>query len=368
VDFALSEDQAAIATLAGDVFRAHGSDEHVRALAEAGRTFDAPLWRALLETGLVNLALPEAHGGSGQGMLELALVLEQQGKYLAAAPLWMHALATLAIATHADPSLQRRLLPELVAGTRVIGLATELEGNIGLHAVRDAEGWNLDGELDTVLVDASQDALLLPARTAEGTRMFLLPGELPGMTRTAGQLTDLQTVCDLHFARVHLARDSALDPVAADWLVPRMDTCIGALQLGVVQEALQRAADYVSQREQFGRPLGSFQALAVRAADAYIEVELLRSVVLQLAWRIDQGLPATAAARAAKFQSSQAGYIVGHTAQHFHGGVGADLTYPSHRFYLRSQALSHIGGSAEAQLALVGQALAGPEFEEYVHE
>ena len=181
-------------------------------------------------------------------------------------------------------------------------------------------------------------------------------------------LTDLQSVSDLTFDNVVVPTDSDLAPAALEWIEPRVALCIASLQLGALVEALQRAADYVSERHQFGRPLGSFQALAVRAADAYIEVELLRSAQWQLAWRLDQGLSATAAAHVAKHHASKAGFIVGHTVQHFHGGVGADLRYPIHRFYLKSQALAAIGGGAEAQLARIGRALASESFKEFIHD
>ena len=188
------------------------------------------------------------------------------------------------------------------------------------------------------------------------------------MHRTRGLLTDFQPVCDLAFDNAEVPADSDLGEAALEWLEPRIALCISALQLGVLAEALKRAAAYVSERHQFGRPLGSFQAIAVRAADAYIEVELLRSALWQLAWRLDYGLPAIAAARVCKHQASQAGHLVSHTAQHFHGGVGADLQYPIHRFYLKSRALEMTGGCGEAQLARIGRDLASEPWEQYLHE
>ena len=368
MEFSFNADQRAIAALAESLFAAHGSDKHVRALAEAGHTLDRPLWAKLADTGLLTLVLPESGGGSGVGMLELGLVLEQQGRFLAAAPLWQHVLAGLAVQVHAAASLRERVLPGIARGTHIAALATELHGHVGLSATADATGWTLDGGLATVLVDAAHGWLLAPAMTADGIRLFLLPADLPGMRRSSGTLTDMQTICDLAFDGAQVAADSALAEPALDWLEPRTALCITALQLGVLDESLKRAAQYVSERQQFGRPLGSFQALAVRAADAYIEVELLRSAQWQLAWRIDGGLPAIAAARTARHQASQAGHLVGHTAIHFHGGVGADLTYPIHRFYLKSQALGLTGGSAEDQLARIGRALAGAGARDYIHE
>ena len=368
MEFSFTEEQRAVAELTTDLFGAHGSDEHVRALAQAGITFDRALWGRLVETGLVALALAESSGGSGLGMIELALVLEQQGRFLAAAPLWQHQLASLAIEAHAEPSLRERLLPSLASGTSICAVATE-PGNPGaLGARRIDSGWVLDGHVDTVLLEPQHSHLLLAATSADGPRPFVVPTDLPGMRRTAGVLTDLQPVSDLRFERALVSPDAALGAAALAWLEPRFDLCVASLQLGVLAEALRRAALYVSERHQFGRPLGSFQALAVRAADAYIEVELLRSVQWQLAWRLDAGLPAAAAGRVAKHQAAKAGHLVAHTVQHFHGGVGTDLTYPIHRFYLRSQALALLGGGQEAELARIGRELAGADHEDYIHE
>ena len=367
MEFGFTEQQQSIADLAESLFRDHGSDDHVRALAQAGQTIDRPLWRRLSETGLLALTLPPASGGSSLGMLELGRVLQQQGRFLAAAPLWTHQLATLAVATHGEPGLQQRLLAALASGERIAALATELDDANGLRAVLGPHGWTLDGHLGAVLLDDFHSCLLVAAQTTQGHRLFLVDCESAGIRRTPGLLTDLQAISEIGFDQVQLPLDSALASPACAWLEPRLACCIAALQLGVLEEALRRAADYVGQRTQFGRPLGSFQALAVRAADAYIEVELLRSAQWQLAWLLDQGLPVAAAGRVAKHQASQAGHIVGHTAQHFHGGVGADLQYPIHRFYLKSQALSLIGGGAEAQLAHIGRALASQDHEEYQH-
>lgn len=368
MDFKLTDEQVAISDLATSLFREHGSDEHVRSLHDAGQAIDRPLWQKLVDTGLLAVALPESYGGSGMGMLELGLILQQQGRFLAAAPLFTHALVTLAAATQGSSMLRDQVMPSLLSGERPAALATELDSTTALTAKADQHGWILEGELSNILLEPWHELLLATAQTPQGSRLFLLDLKHVAPKRTIGKLTDMQTVCNLYFTRTVVSVDSELGAPALDWLRPRMTCCISAFQLGVLEEALHRAAAYVSERHQFGRPLGSFQALALRAADAYIQVELLRSAQLQLAWRIDHGLPCEAAARVSKHQASQAGHIVGHTAQHFHGGVGADLQYPIHRFYLKSQAFSHIGGGAEAQLARIGRALADTSITEYIHE
>ena len=368
MEFSFSEDQRAVADLAADVFSAHGSDDYNAKFAESEQSFDAQLWEQVVQTGLVNLVLSTDGGGSGLGMTELGLVLEQQGKHLAVAPLWQHQLVSLAIETHGSAQLRLSVLPAMASGEKMAALATELEHCASLQAMRSADGWVLSGNLDAVLLDDAHAWLLLAAATEQGPRLFLVAASQDGMTKTSGALTDMQPLCDIAFDNVSLSDDSILDADAIAWLEPRMDLCITSLQLGVLTESLHRTAIYSNERHQFGRPIGSFQALAVRAADAYIEVELLRSAQWQLAWRLDNGLPATAAGRVAKHHAALAGHIVGHTAQHIHGGVGADLRYPIHRFYLKSQALAAIGGGAEEQLARIGRELARPSFEEYIHD
>ncbi len=368
MEFSFNEEQRAIADLAADVFSAHGSDDYHAKLAESGHSFDAQLWEQLAQTGLLNLALAPDSGGSGLGMQEFGLVLEQQGRHLGSVPLWQHLLVSLAIETHGKPQLQQRVLSALSSGEQIAALATELDHNASLQAARTPDGWVLNGSLTAVLLNDAHSWLLVPVTTEQGSRLFLIPARQQGMNKTRGVLTDLQPVCDLAFDNALLPDDCDLDPAVFAWLEPRIALCVTSLQLGVLNEALQRTAVYVSERHQFGRPLGSFQALAVRAADAYIEVELLRSAQWQLAWRLDQNLPATAAGRVAKHHAGLAGHIVGHTVQHFHGGVGADLRYPIHRFYLKSQALAAIGGGAEEQLARIGRALALESCEEYIHD
>lgn len=368
MEFSFNEEQRAVADLATDLFGAHGSDEYVKALADSGSTFDTMLWSKLIETGLVSLTLSDETGGSGLGMIELSLVLEQQGRFIAPVPLWQHQLACLAIETHGKPALRDRLLPLLAQGGQIAALATELSQADALQARRTSDGWVLDGQFNTVLLHESQVYLLLAAFTDDGPRVFIVPTDALGITRTHGVLTDMQPVCDLSFENVVIPSDCDLDVAALEWLEPRLDLCVAAMQLGVLEEALHRAAVYSSERHQFGKPIGSFQALSVRAADSYIEVELLRSAQWQLAWRLDQKLPSVAAGRVAKYHAGRAGHIVAHTVQHIHGGVGTDLTYPIHRFYLKSQALALMGGGQEAELARIGRALASDDCEEYIHE
>ncbi len=358
MDFTLSEDQRDVADLAERLFRQHGSDDRIRACYESGDPFDFELWQQLAQTGLLALTLPSADGGSGFGMVDLGLVLEQQGRFLCPVPLWRQQLAASAIALFGSDTLRRDVLPSLVDGSRVASLAAPAGSMTALRARADGTGWLLAGAMDAVVIDRRVSVLVVPAVVANGTRLFVVRPDLDGIARVDGVATNQEPVANLVFDNVRVEGDALLAPGATEaWLVERSASCIAALQLGATGEALRRAAAYVGERQQFGRPIGSFQAVAVRMADAYVQVELLRSAQWQLAWRLDAGCPATVAASVASFHASEAGHIVGHTAQHYHGGTGADLTYPVHRFFLWSRALEITAGGSERHLAILGKRL-----------
>jgi alkylation response protein AidB-like acyl-CoA dehydrogenase len=139
---------------------------------------------------------------------------------------------------------------------------------------------------------------------------------------------------------------------------------VSALQLGVADEALRRAVAYIGERQQFGRALATFQALSQKVADCYIDIEALRSTLWQLCWRLDAGLDARAAAAVAKSWAADCGHRVSHAAQHMHGGIGVDVSYPIHRFTLWSRALELSLGGAAAQLDALGRQLAANAFGE----
>ncbi|MGL6070349.1 acyl-CoA dehydrogenase family protein, partial [Craterilacuibacter sp.] len=137
---------------------------------------------------------------------------------------------------------------------------------------------------------------------------------------------------------------------AHDWLTPRAVACIAALQLGVAEGAQAITVAHLSEREQFGRKLGSFQAVAQRMADGFIALEALRSVLLQLVWRLDAGVDTGSALAVAKYWACEAGNRIAHSAQHLHGGTGSDTSYPVHRFYLAARVLELELGGAAAQI------------------
>jgi alkylation response protein AidB-like acyl-CoA dehydrogenase len=203
--------------------------------------------------------------------------------------------------------------------------------------------------------------LLVPAQEGARTRVFLIARDSAGLEVQAQRGTSATPLGQVSLSGVRLAGDALLGGEAeadvAAWIGAwgRLGRC--ALQLGVSEEALRRAVAYTRERQQFGRPLGSFQAVQHRLADCYIDTEALRSTYLRAVWALDQGLAAPAELLAASWWAAQCGHRVTHAVQHVHGGLGADVEYPVHAFFLRAKELELDGGGALATLAELGQVL-----------
>jgi alkylation response protein AidB-like acyl-CoA dehydrogenase len=167
----------------------------------------------------------------------------------------------------------------------------------------------------------------------------------------------------LELTGVPLADDRVLGEVGEgvaviEWLLARGTVGLCAAQLGVAERALELTAEYARTRVQFDRPIGSFQAVAQRLADAYIDVEAIRLTLWQAAWRLSAGLPCDTEVATAKFWAADGGHRVAHTAVHIHGGVGIDLDHPLHRYFVAAKRNEFTLGGATAQLRRIGAVLA----------
>ena len=224
-----------------------------------------------------------------------------------------------------------------------------------------AGGFRLTG-VKTCVPFAQQAAyLLIPALAQGRPRVFVVPRAAAGLTVQGQCGTSSTPQALVTLAGVPVRPADALGPEGdadvAAWILERGRSAICALQLGVAQESLRRAVAYTSERQQFGRPLGSFQAVQHRLADCYIDLEALRSAYLRAVWALDAGVPASAEVLAAKWWAAQCGHRVTHAVQHVHGGLGADIEYPVHAFFLRAKELELSLGGAHLSLAGIGREL-----------
>ncbi|NNA18370.1 acyl-CoA/acyl-ACP dehydrogenase [Pseudomonas lundensis] len=356
MDFEFTDDQHAIADMAGSVFADYCTDDRLRQFDTGHQAYMEPLWELCIETGLQALAIPEAQGGSGLGMTDLMQVLQAQGQALAHVPLWRHQLVAATLARFGDDSLQA-WATEAAAGRALLtldlgGLHSAL--GVQLHATPHAGGWRVNGRVSALALAEQSQAALLPVMAQGQPRLAWIELASKGIQHVPGRMTHGEAIADLHLEGVSLSAAQLLPVAALQWLEPRATAALAALQLGVSAEQLRRTVAYVSERRQFDRAIGSFQAVQMSMADAHIALEALRSCLWQLCYRLDAGLPAPSEALATAWQACEAGHLIGHNAQHVHGGIGVDLTYPMHRFLYWSRALGNALGGSAASLERLG--------------
>lgn len=366
MDFSLSEEQQAVRGLAEQIFQGHADVARIKQVEAGEERIDRELWRALADANLLAIALPEGDGGSGLGMIETSLVLEQQGRAVTPVPYWaMIVCGALPIAEHGSAAQRERWLPGIVAGEQFVTTALAEPGlndptRPSVRATRDGSAWRLDGHKPSVPSGHLADAVLVPALTPDGPRVFVVDTSTNGVAREVAPTTDRSLVA-------HLSLDGATGEVLGDgdgneralsWTIDRALLGLAAIQVGVCDGALAMAAEYTNQRTQFGRPLASFQGAQIRAADAYIDTEAIRVTTLQAAWKLDAGHDATADVLVAKWWASDAGQHAVHMTQHLHGGMGADVDYPVHRYFLWGKQIEDTLGGASAQLARLGREIA----------
>lgn len=360
MNFQLSEDQSAFAEMANGLFADYCGDDQLREHDSSGAPYMQVLWQQCVAAGLHTILVPEAEGGLGLGMTELMAVLEQQGCALAQVPLWEPQLAVAALAQFSPMALPQ-LLGDALSGEAPVALSLQaLSESRGpsLRLERVGEGWTLHGQASAVALGGQARHAVLAAQAPDGARLVLVDLAQTGVQRTEGTGQHHQGVADLAFEALALADHNVLPLSATGWTEQRAIACLAALQLGVTQEQLRRTVEYVSERQQFGRVIGSFQLVAGQMADGYIATEALRTSVWQLVYRLDAGLGAAPQAFATRTLANDTGHRTGHMAQHVHGGIGVDLTYPIHRFLFWSRALGAALGGTEHHLARLGDWLA----------
>ena len=199
----------------------------------------------------------------------------------------------------------------------------------------------------------------MPAETDSGTKVFVVAKDDPGVTVTSLDTTGHGSVGHLELQGVDSApTGSSVVMRSFAWLTTHGALGRSAFQLGVLERALELTAEYAREREQFDRPIGSFQAVSSRLADGYIDIKGLRLTVTQAAWRLSEDLPADVDVSTAAFWAADAGHRVAHTTVHVHGGVGIDTDHPVHRYFLAAKQTEFAVGGATGQLLRIGRELA----------
>jgi len=360
VDFTLDPGQRELAGLARRILAGRLTAERLR----GADGLDKDLCADLAGAGVLSAGLPESAGGAGLGLLGHCCVLTELGRavapvpYLSSIVLGAGAIARFGTAAQRDRWAAPAGRGELVLTAALAEEDAEDPRAPSARAEPAAGGWRLSGVKTTVPAAAQAELMLVPAATTDGVTVFLVaPGD-DGVTGQPQQVTG-GSAGRVVLDGVRLGEDRVLHGPVTPWLLAHGTVGLCALQLGVVERALELTAEYARTRVQFGRPIGAFQAVRQRLADASIDVEAVRLTMWQAAWRLAAGRPDDGAIATAKFWAADAGHRVAHTAVHVHGGVGIDLDYPLHRYFTAAKQNEFALGGATTQLRRIGAALAG---------
>jgi alkylation response protein AidB-like acyl-CoA dehydrogenase len=367
MNFAFSDEQEELRRAVRRFLAEKSPETEVRRLMETTEGYDPAVWSQMADQlGLQSLTIPEEYGGSGFGYVELIVVLEEMGAALLCAPYFSTvALATNALLTSGDDSAKKYLLPGIASGETIGTLAiTEDNGRwdfdgITMGATKSEQGWSLNGSKMFVIDGHTADLLLVAARTDKGLSLFGVKGDAEGLTRTPLPTMDqTRKQARVDFAGV----DGWLigtEGGAQEGLSKTLDLAAVALaaeQVGGAQRCLDAAVEYAKTRIQFGRPIGSFQAIKHKCADMLLEVESAKSAAYYAGWAAAEDsdeLPVVASL--AKSYCSEAYFHAAAENIQIHGGIGFTWEHPAHLYFKRAKSSELLLGDPAYHRELLAQ-------------
>jgi alkylation response protein AidB-like acyl-CoA dehydrogenase len=367
VNFGFSEEQEELRKAVRRFLDDKSPSTEVRRLMETTEGYDPAVWSQMAnQLGLQALAIPEAYGGAGFGYVELVVVLEEMGRTLLCAPFFSTvALAANALLSSGDEAAKGEYLPGIASGDTIATLAFteesgrwELDG-ITMEAKPAGDGWVLDGTKSYVLDGHTANLILVAARTANGLSLFAVAGDADGLTRTALSTMDqTRKQAKLTFAATParlIGEDGGAGPVLSKTL-DLAAVALAAEQVGGAQRVLDMSVDYAKTRIQFGRPIGSFQAIKHKCADMLLEVESAKSAAYYAGWAAAEDndeLPVTACL--AKAYCSEAYFHAAAENIQIHGGIGFTWEHDAHLYFKRAKSSELILGDPSYHRELLAQ-------------
>jgi alkylation response protein AidB-like acyl-CoA dehydrogenase len=333
-------------------FAAKSDERHVRSVMESERGYDEALWTQMADQlSLPGLALPEEYGGDGFTFAELQVVLEEMGRFLVPSPfLPSVVLAAGAILATGDVVAAQAYLPGIASGKTTAALAVaEADGQwsfdrLSASARPGDDGWLVTGTKQFVLHGTTADLIVVAAQTGQGPSFFAVQGDAPGLTRTARRTLDLtrpMATLELDETPVSLIGAPGAAGPALEAILDRAMTALAAEQTGAARACLEASAAYARERVQFGRPIGSFQAVKHKCADMLVKVELAQAAATEAA-RAASGAPDAPAlplaAAVAHAVCSESFMFVAMENIQVHGGIGFTWEHPAHLYFRRAKA------------------------------
>ena len=367
MNFAFSEEQEELRNIVRQFLDAKSPEVAVREQMDTERGYDPDVWSQMAEQlGLQSLTIPEEFGGQGFGYVELIVVLEEMGKALLCAPYFSSVvLAANTLLLSGDDSAKKEYLPGIASGETIATLAfTEPNGKwdasgIELTATADGDGYKLNGSKSFVLDGHTANLILVAGRTDNGVSIFAVDAEAAGLTRTALSTMDqTRKQAKLDFADTP-AKLVGEDGAGAEVLSSVLDLAAVALaaeQVGGAQKCLDMAVEYAKVRVQFGRPIGSFQAIKHKCADMLLEVESAKSAAYYAGWcasEMNDELPSVASL--AKAYCSEAYFHASAENIQIHGGIGFTWEHPAHLYFKRAKSSELLFGDPTYHRELLAQ-------------
>ncbi len=358
MDFRFSEEQTALAESARAFLKEYSGPEQIRAAMQSETGYDKETWRQIaVELGWTSLHIPEAHGGLGLGQVDLAILLETMGETLLCAPFFSTvALAANGILEIADDAQKSEFLPPLADGSQTATLAfTESNGgwdaaDIETTATPSGDEFILEGRKYGVVDGHSAERLLIVARAPnsvgeDGISTFMVSGDQSGVSSKALPTMDqTRRLSEVGLSGVRVSKQFVLGDVGNAWPGVRRTLDLAAIalaaeQVGGASRCLEMSVAYAKEREQFGRPIGSFQAVKHKCADMFVAVETARSALVYAACIADDGSDDLSTnASLAKAWCSEAYFRCASDTIQIHGGVGFTWEYDAHLHFKRARA------------------------------
>jgi alkylation response protein AidB-like acyl-CoA dehydrogenase len=349
MNFAFTEEQEELRSTVRSFLESKSSEEAVREQMETEAGFDRAVWTQMAEQmGLQGLAIPEEYGGSGFGYVELGIVLEEMGRSLLCAPFFSSVvLAANTLLQSGDEAAKAKYLPGIASGETIATLATTEpsgkwdESGITMEATKSGDGYTLTGTKMFVVDGHTADLILVAARTNGAVSLFAVQGDAAGLTRTPLSTMDqTRKQAKLEFSNTpaELIGAEGAGGAVLSTVMDLVAVGLAAEQVGGAQKVLEMAVQYAKDRVQFGRPIGSFQAIKHKCADMLLEVESAKSAAYYGLWcasEMNDELPSVASL--AKAYCSEAYFHATAENIQIHGGIGFTWEHPAHLYFKRAK-------------------------------
>jgi alkylation response protein AidB-like acyl-CoA dehydrogenase len=374
MNFGFNEEQELLRNTARKFFENECGSDTVRRLMETPEGISAELWKKLAEQGWLGLIYPEQYDGTGLGLVDLVVLMEEMGRAVAPGPYFSTVLlGGLAILEAGGEGQKKEWLPRIAAGDRRVALAwMEPSAQLGpagvtLTAVKRGETFTLSGTKLFVHDAHTADALVVAARTrpgagADGVSLFLLPKGTKGLEVTLLPTMDqTRKLCEVACSDVTVGADALLGAAGAGWaplsrVLDRATVALCAEMCGGAQKVLDMTVEYAKIRQAFGRPIGSYQGVKHRAADMLVDVENSKSITYYAAWALDENSPeAPLAVSMAKAYVSDAYRRVAAGGIQLHGGIGFTWEHDLHLYFKRAKGSEFTFGDATHHRERVAQ-------------